>query len=237
MKTLDLKEYGLTKYNGKDIFGYGNVRLAPHYYKYMLEKKAHGKSILDIGCGDGVIGTIVGDDTEYMGLDIGAGIYKEVEHKQIRYIRNHDELMSAISEKKVDISILNNVLEHTFDFTDLFEKALENTNDMVMVSLPNEENIHLRLSFLMGRGITSHTLDLVGSHVNHRHLWLVQIPKAEKILTEIATRFQFKLEEKSHYIAFPNTTWKKWLYMIGTRFLPWNVKARNFVLVFKKNKQ
>ena len=131
MKINDLKEYGKSIFDGRNLYGYGKVRLATHYYKSLIESHSQGRSILDIGCGDGIIGKIVGDDVEYRGLDIGAGIYDESDSSKISYIRDYAELLSAIESSQIDISLLINVLEHTFDFTDLFEKALENTTHEV----------------------------------------------------------------------------------------------------------
>ena len=234
MQVFDLKEHGLTRYNGKDIYGYKNVRLAVHYYKCLIESSVHGKTVLDIGCGDGIIGTIVADDVTYKGLDIGAGIYSETDNSQVEYIRDNPELLSAIDASSVDVSMLINVLEHTFDFTGLFEKALENTRDLVLVALPNEENIHARLRFLMGKGILTHNLDMYGKHVNHRHLWLIQMPAAEKILTEIAIQHGFQLVKKSHFMSYPNTRWKRLLYQFFCSFMPWTLKAHGFAFIFKK---
>ena len=107
-------------------------------------------------------------------------------------------------------------------------------NNEKNVSLPNEENIHLRLGFLSGRGINRHGLEMYGKHVNHRHLWLIQISKAEKILKNIAEAYDFEMVQKSHYIAYPTTKWKRVIYKLGMLFLPWSVKSRNFILLFRK---
>ena len=200
----------------------------------LLEDFSQNKKVLDIGCGDGVISSLVGDSVEYIGVDIGAGCYDEVDSPNIKYIRDNEELLFSIKTIEPDISMLINVLEHTFDFSGLFEQALESTKNVVLVSLPNEENIHLRLGFLSGRGINSHGLEMYGKHVNHRHLWLIQISKAEKILKNIAEAYDFEMVQKSHYIAYPTTKWKRVIYKLGMLFLPWSVKSRNFILLFRK---
>lgn len=234
VKGRKMSNFGMSNYNHNNIYGYGNFRLSVHYYRHILKDLSSGKSILDIGCGDGVVGTIVEDDVVYKGLDIGAGCYDEIERDDIHYIRDYDQLLSSIENQKSDISLLLNVLEHTFDFTELFEKALLNSNEYVFVALPNEENIHLRLDFLLGKGITSHTLDMVGLHVNRRHLWLIQEKKAEEILVKVAKKHNFVLESKHRTISYPSTMWKRVVYKGLTSFLPWSLKSRNFGFLFKK---
>ena len=229
-----MERFGTVKYDKGNMYGYGNVRLGPHYYQFLLEDMSSNKRVLDIGCGDGIIGEIVNKDVCYKGVDIGAGCYDEVENDNVEYIRDYESLLSYVEESNPDISILMNVLEHTFDFSDLFERALKHTKETVFVSLPNEENIHLRLSFLLGKGINSHGLEMYGKHVNHRHLWLIQIPRAESILTSIAKSYGYEMVSKHYYLAFPSTKWKRLFYKMGMMLLPWNVKARNFALVFKR---
>lgn len=229
-----MNKFGNTKLVGNKIYSFGSIRLAPHYYNHILKGISQNKSILDIGCGDGIIGTVVDPGIKYIGLDIGAGSYEEVNRKNIYYIRDYETLLQSIEKNKSDISILVNVLEHTLDFTSLFEKALQNTNEHILVTLPNEENIHLRLNFLFGRGITSHTLDMVGKHVNHRHLWLIQMEKAKEILVKLAESHGFELNGFYQTISFPKTKWKSIIYRLIMKFLPWKLKSRNFALLFKK---
>ena len=237
MKNINLKEYGRSFCDGKNIYGYGNVRLALHYYKFLVEPNVRGKSILDIGCGDGIIGTVSSADVDYKGLDINAGIYGVVDRPDVKYIPDFSELLSAVEANVVDASLLIDVLEHTYDFTDLFEKALANTRNFVFVTLPNEENIRVRIRFLFGKGIKTHGLDMHGLHINHRHLWLIQIPEAERLLTKVANKHNFELVNKTHFIGYPSTKWKRILYKLVTNFLPWNLKATAFSLTFRKVSQ
>jgi 2-polyprenyl-3-methyl-5-hydroxy-6-metoxy-1,4-benzoquinol methylase len=229
-----MKKYGRAEFKNGNIYGYGNVRLGPTYYQFLLKDISKNKKILDIGCGDGVIGNIVGENVNYKGVDIGAGCYNEVESGNIEYIRDYDELLISIKNSNPDISILINVLEHTFDFSGLFEKTLECTKGKVLVSLPNEENIHVRLRFLFGKGINSHGLEFHGRHVNSRHLWFIQILKAEEILKKVAKSYGYEMTKKVHYLAFPATRWKRVFYRLGMFLLPWSLKARNFTLLFEK---
>jgi hypothetical protein len=116
----------------------------------------------------------------------------------------------------------------------LFERALQVTKEYVFVSLPNEENIHLRLDFMFGRGLLSHGLEMHGKHTNHRHLWFIQKNKAKKILTKIADDYGFTLEIEVNTISYPNKFYKRFIYKALTVFMPWSLKARNFGLLYKK---
>jgi hypothetical protein len=227
-------KFGKTKFNRNNIYGYGNIRLAIHYYNHILKPISKNKTILDIGCGDGIINEVIDYDTPYLGIDIGAGCYKEVSKNNVLYIRDYETLLESIDKNKSDITVLINVLEHTFDFTGLFIKALENSKEYCFVTLPNEENIHNRIDFLIGNGIKSHTLDMVDKHVNHRHLWLIQSKKAENILKKIAKNYGFELEQTYRTISYPNTKWKRMVYKLGMSLLPWGVKARNVAWLFIK---
>ena len=64
MNYLNLEEDGVTKFDGHNIYGYGNVRLVPHYYKHLIEPEAQGKTLLDIGCGDGTLLKIINGNTK-----------------------------------------------------------------------------------------------------------------------------------------------------------------------------
>lgn len=231
------RDIGVTRYDGKNIYGYGNVRLAPHYVMHLINPLFPFSSLLDIGCGDGIVKDYLPEkergEVDYIGIDIGAGIYEETKSPNIKYVRDHQKLLNSINDT-YDVSILINVLEHTLDFTSLFKMALEKTKMYILVTLPNAENIHERLRFLLGKGIKTHMLDMIGLHPNHRHLWLIQIEKAVRILESIAKNYEFQLINITHYLAFPTTPWKRMIYRSVVYPLPWSVKARSFAMLFEK---
>ena len=224
---------GYTKYDGKNIYGYGNVRLAPHYVHYLLNEIDY-KSILDIGCGDGIIEKYLKKEINYSGIDIDAGIYKKSKGSNIKYINNADDLKKNITGI-YDVSVLINVLEHTDDFTSLFEAALKVTENTVLMTLPNTENLHNRILFLFGYGLRTHTLDMVGLHLNHRHLWVIQYDKVISVLAPLAQKYNFNITKTFYYLPYPSTKWKRIIYRSIIWFIPWKLKGRGFGLLFKKN--
>jgi predicted TPR repeat methyltransferase len=192
------------------------------------------KSVLDIGCADGIVSKVIDKNIKYMGVDIGADIYKRTNSKNIYYIEDYVSLKNFILQNKSDLCLLLDVLEHTFDFTDLFETSLQSANKYVFVSLPNEENIRNRIGFLLGKGIPVHSLDMVGKHVNHRHLWLIQMNKAKQILEEKAKEYNFILENEIYYISLPNTFYKRFIYKLIVDRLPYSVAVNGFGFLFRK---
>ena len=89
-----MDKFAEAKFDGKNIYIHGNARKAPLYYNLLLKNFTRGKRLLDIGCGDGIIGKIVDKDVEYEGVDIGAGCYEEIENSSVKYIREYTDLTS-----------------------------------------------------------------------------------------------------------------------------------------------
>lgn len=227
------KKIGNTVIKNNILYGLGNVRLAPHYVNNLVNPYYNQTDlILDVGCGDGIVRYHT--HLSYEGIDIGAGIYDEVDDKSVSYIRNTDTMLKEISQRNPDVSLLINVLEHTYDFTSLLETVLSVTKKAVIVALPNEENIHNIIGMIIGKGINNHTLREVGLHDNHRHLWFIQMFLAQSVISGISEKYNFRIVQVLHYIAYPTTKWKRVLYRLGTYVLPLKWRARGFALRIEK---
>jgi len=124
------------------------------------------KSILDIGCGGGVLMKLVNKNVKYLGVDADAGIYKRKKHKNLKYFRNAAQTESYLSKinKKYDCVVLMDVLEHTDTFLKLFYLALKKSNKYVLVGLPNEDYIMSRLRFMFGKGLMTHGLEMINTN-------------------------------------------------------------------------
>jgi hypothetical protein len=228
------KKIGTTVVKNNILYGLGNVRLAPHYVKHLINPFYNQTDLmLDVGCGDGIMKYHT--HLSYEGIDIGAGIYDEVDDKSVTYIRNTEEMLKEISLRNPDVSLLINVLEHTYDFTSLLEAVLSSTKKAVIIALPNEENIHNIISMILGTGINNHTLREVGLHDNHRHLWFIQMGLALSVISGVCEKYNFRIVKKLPYIAYPTTKWKRVLYKIGTFLLPLRWRARGFALRIEKH--
>lgn len=157
-----------------------------------------GASLLDIGCGDGVVSKHVPTNCHYTGLDINDACIYEQRHDnpKVRYVQA-EQIPDLINrEGPWDTVLLLDVIEHTREFTRLFELALKQTNQQVIVSLPNELFVLDRLRMLRGHELNAHSLDLVNQPEGFKHQFIVNIAKARTLLCEQARTEGFILEEE-----------------------------------------
>ena len=155
-------------------------------------------SILDIGCGDGVVGEHLPTNTNYLGLDIvEASIYEQKHDKpNIRYVQPDAITNIVQKEGPWDMILLLDVLEHTRSFTGLFEEAMPSTNKYVVVSLPNELFFLDRLRMVTGKELNAHSLDLTGQPEGFKHQFIININKARELLSKKASQNNFQLKEE-----------------------------------------
>ena len=90
------------------------------------------------------------------------------------------------SEGPWETILLLDVIEHTRDFTSLFQLALEQSQRNVVVSLPNELFILDRLRMLKGQELNAHSLDRLNDPEGFKHQFIININKARSILSHIA---------------------------------------------------
>jgi len=155
-------------------------------------------TLLDIGCGDGVVSRHLPSQCEYTGLDISDACIYEQRHDnpKVRYVQAGQIPDLMRSEGPWDTVLLLDVIEHTRRFTPLFELALTRANQQVVVSLPNELFFLDRLRMLRGHELNAHSLDLVDQPEGFKHQFIVNIDKARSLLTQKAEALGFELTEE-----------------------------------------
>ena len=154
--------------------------------------------MLDIGCGDGVVSQHIPKTTSYLGLDINEACIYEQNHNNplVRYVRANDIPQIMREQGPWEMVILFDVLEHTSDFTGLFEMALECSNKYIAVSLPNELFFLDRLKMLLGKEHNAHSLDLVAKPEGFKHQYVINIEKARALLEAKTKGSGFELKEE-----------------------------------------
>ena len=116
---------------GKIIYSFGDIRLA-EVITNLLIKHRDVKSIIDIGCGDGIVKDFVDTNLiEYQGYDIDSKIYKVKKNKFIKVI-NHSNQLKKIN-KKYDLGLYLDVLEHTESFFEVLDLTLKNIRKELII--------------------------------------------------------------------------------------------------------
>lgn len=173
-------------------------RLALRIAQDVIPRLGAIASILDIGCGDGIVGSAIPDSMVYRGIDLNDSfIYKQKEGDcRIAYTSQSNIKATLESEGKFDLVIMLDVLEHTRKFSELFELALPHSDKYVLVSLPNELFIADRIRMLAGKELPAHSLALAGHPEGFKHQFIVNIEKARDILSGTAQSHGFRLVEE-----------------------------------------
>jgi SAM-dependent methyltransferase len=194
-----------------------DARLAALITHKILLKLPNLSSVLDIGCGDGIVGSLLPATLNYRGIDLSdASIYEQnTNDPRISYC-SPDQLNSLLtSSEPADAVLMLDVLEHTREFSDLFESALELAKQYVIVSLPNELFILDRLRILAGKEHPAHSLDLISLPVGFKHQYLINIAKARRILGQAAQLHSYELaEEWQQPLVAKNRLVQPWLWLL-----------------------
>ena len=175
-----------------------DARLAATISTSILPRLTQVESVLDIGCGDGVVGALLPSEWRYRGIDLNnAAIYEQnASDKRITY-SSPDQIEAVLAgSDPADAVLMLDVLEHTRRFSSLFEQALPLANRYLIVSLPNELFLLDRLRLLIGKEHPAHSLDLINLPEGFKHQYLINITKARHILSDVASVHDFKLKEE-----------------------------------------
>lgn len=212
-----------------------NERLATRIAEDVL-KRYSPTSILDIGCGDGIICESLVEDFNYRGLDIiDACIYEQKhQNSKVKYVNPKSVIHEMNKEAPWQTVLLLDVLEHTNDFTGLFREALNVASEYIVVSLPNELFFLDRLRMLVGRELPAHSLDLVGLPEGFKHQFIVNMSKAEAMLTSLARAHNFELTEEILRPLNAGTKIKKIAYAFLKATTNKNVWSMGSILIYKK---
>lgn len=154
------------------------------------------ESILDVGCGDGIVSKHLAGRCSYKGIDISdACIYEKNQDSNCIVYASPADIPALIEDGSWDTILLLDVLEHTRDFTGLFELSLRKSK-RVVVSLPNELFVYDRIRMLLGHELNAHSLDLLKMPEGFKHQFIINIDKARGILSSLAESSGFNLAEE-----------------------------------------
>lgn len=211
-------------------------RKAAYMAENIVNNLAGVTSVLDIGCGDGIVETLLNDGTIYSGIDIGAENYPESDSDNVTYIRSEEKIHTELDgmETSYDAVLLFDVLEHTPGFIDLFDRGCVKSLRYIVVSLPNEFNIYSRLRFLMGWGFEPQSINTIHCPPGRRHMWVINTDHAKDLLVKRADDFGFFLQDEYLWKTMPKNIIKRALYKLCIALTPSSTWSFHSVFVFSK---
>jgi hypothetical protein len=224
--------------NSPAVFHYWESGPSRHCLQYasslMMFAKGRLDSVLDVGAGDGIASHAFKGRNKpvYLGIDVGAPIYERSE--LVRYVEDPLAIKQTLSESSAEAVMALDILEHVDDFESFARLIFSSSRRLVMISLPNEMSIHVRLRFLRGKAIPCHGLNLARAGEGHRHRWLVNYDEAHSTLCALAQDMKFKKCGEVFLTTLPRTRWKRWLLKPFLSALPFSLRSHGFALVFEK---
>lgn len=210
-------------------------RLAKRIAKDIISKY-DPVSVLDVGCGDGIISENIKQGVIYQGLDIvNACIYEQNHNNsRVRYVEATQVKTGMQVGKPWEMVLLLDVIEHTPEFTSLFINAMKNSSNYVIVSLPNELFFLERLRMLLGKELPAHSLDLVGMPEGFKHQFIINISKAEKLLSSVALEEGYELVEEIVRPLITKSKIKRGITWILEKITSNDVWSMGSVFVYKR---
>lgn len=208
-------------------------------YANALNKLANEriKTCLDVGAGDGIVSTVIGDGSgsAYHGIDVGAPIYSRSD--SVSYVDNSSDILGALSELSAEAVLSFDMLEHTEDLQSFARALFFSSQRLVMISLPNEMSIHVRLAFLRGKCIPCHGLSMVAAKEGHRHRLLIDYPEAKAFFTQLAAEMEYEQIGEVFIATLPRTFWKRFLVKPLLALLPLPLRSHGFAFVFERTRK
>lgn len=214
-----------------------DVRLAEQIAREVVHD-LNPRSVLDVGCGDGIVQRFLSRNCLYRGLDITeACIYEKCDNNGDIYYVDPSEIEKQIkADAPWDAVLLLDVIEHTPGFTNLFEAALESAGQWVLVSLPNELFFVERIKMLKGIELNAHSLDLEKMPEGFRHQYIININKAREILKAAAKTHGFSLIEEIQRPLIAKNRWLQPGLAALRKLASSQVWSMGSVFVFEKEK-
>ena len=110
------------------------------YYLAKKLKSINNRSVLDVGCGNGYLATLINDTNNYLGIDNDSdSILKAIKLNPTKTFKT--ETIEDVYQK-FDVIVLANIIECIKDKKRFIEKAysLLNDNGVIFITTPNGDN-------------------------------------------------------------------------------------------------
>lgn len=148
-------------------------RFAAEQFRELLQGR-----VLDVGCFEGALRSLVPEGTEYLGIDIGGA-------PDLRLDLETAERL-PFDDASFDTVVCTDVLEHLDNLHAVFAELVRLARHHVILSLPNCWT-HARRPIERGRGTIGH-YGLPADPPADRHKWFFSLTQARDFLREQARR-------------------------------------------------
>ena len=131
------------------------------FNKKMVMDNFRGKSIVDIGCGDGfLLKELLGKykDIKVLGLDISSIALEKAKENGIESVLCDITERLPFEDNSFDSALLLDVLEHLFQPEPVLKEAVRVARDYVYISVPNFVSLPARIQVLLGKVPENNTL-------------------------------------------------------------------------------
>lgn len=169
-------------YSRREYFAEYNSVLG-YYEALSCIENAHGDTLLDLACGDGVLTEIfVQHFKKVVGVD-ASGKHLADAKKRLPSVEFHESLIEElVIEEKFDNVFLLNLLEHVVDPVAILQKAASflKKDGTLIVHVPNAHAINRKIAVLMGtlkscEELSPYDINVVG----HRRSYTLQTLKED----------------------------------------------------------
>jgi len=170
--------------------------------KYIFEKfqKYFGKKILDVGCDEAVLKTLL-TDVEYTGIDISRTPDICLDLEKVERL--------PFDDSSFDCVICADVLEHLDNLHLIFSELLRVTQRYVIIAWPNNW-VNARVPIERGYGSFKH-YGLPTERPHDRHKWFFSLTEARDfVCNNISTRANIELIE-DRVAEKPRLFLRRWL--------------------------
>jgi ubiquinone/menaquinone biosynthesis C-methylase UbiE len=128
-------------------------------FKTERMSRIHGKKVLDIGCGNGRLGSLLVTDNDVEGIDFSEKAVEEARKKGVKARVGDVAAGLPFSDKIFDMVLIADVLEHVFDPLGLLTEAKRvlKPGGSILFFIPNGANLLNRLLFFFTGDLIDHS--------------------------------------------------------------------------------
>ena len=169
------------------------------YMNLLLPFLKKGKKLLDIGCHTARLFDSLPRFIDYYGVDIDSSALEEAKKKGANVRKVNVEKESKLEEVfkfKFDIIVANHILEHIRapeKFIVQAKSLLVSKEGVILITVPNSNNIYKRLLFVIGKGIEPDVWWKPRGHIYH---------PTYKQMKRFLERY-FEILDTAHYLRPP----------------------------------